>query len=186
MNDILIEEHKTKDPYIKELTSDKIINLAGVSGAGKTYYSSKYKDNEDYIVVDTSEIFSRFENASGVSKDLGIMFRSKYQELPDVNLDFDLIYKDILDYFKDYAKTIVIDSTNFRDIKDMSILKGTVIVMRTSVDECFQKCVNRWCKNNPCATDEDVKNYEDKKKEIYEWYHALNDFIIKIEEYKKN
>lgn len=181
MNEILIEESNTKEPYVKKLTEDKIINLTGVSGAGKTYYSSKYVDNNEYIIVDTNEIFGRFDNASGVSKDLGIMFRAKYSELPDVNKDFDLIYKEILEYFKDSPKTIIIDSSEFRNIKDISILKGIVVVMRTSVDECFNKCVSRWTKNNPCATEDDIKGYEDKKKSMYEWYHTLNDFILKLE-----
>lgn len=186
MNDILIEEKNTKEPYIKELTSDKVINITGESGSGKTYYSSKYKDNEDYIVVDTDEIFGRFENSNGVNRDLGIMFRSKYDILPDVVKDFDLIYKDILDYFKDSDKTIVIDSAQFRNLNDINLLKGTVIVMRTSIDECFNKCVVRWTKNNPCATEEDLKKYEDKKKGMYEWYHNLNDFITKLENFNKN
>ena len=42
------------------------------------------------------------------------------------------------------VKIIVIDSAQFRNVKDINILKGTVIVMRTSVDKCYNRCIERY------------------------------------------
>ena len=38
-----------KDPYIKNITEDKIINITGESGSGKSYYTNKYLNDDDYI-----------------------------------------------------------------------------------------------------------------------------------------
>lgn len=37
--DILIDISISKEPYIKNITNDKIINLTGESGSGKSYFS---------------------------------------------------------------------------------------------------------------------------------------------------
>ena len=62
-------------------------------------------EDDDYILVDIDEVFLRFENAEGINKELGTMFRNKYKELPNICDDFDIIYKDILDYLKNSDKT---------------------------------------------------------------------------------
>lgn len=183
MNNILIEINKDKEPYIKELTKDKIINLTGESGSGKSHYTNKYKDNDNYVIIDTDEVFARYNTSTGYNKELGDMFRSKYKVLPSLFENFDLIYDEIINYFKNSNKTIIIDSAQFRNLKDFSKIKGTVIVMRTSVDKCYQRCIERYKKNNPEITKEDFEKYSNKKKQIYNWYNSLNDFIIKIDQY---
>ena len=34
---------------------DNVINLTGESGSGKSYYSTKYKNDGNYIVIDTPD-----------------------------------------------------------------------------------------------------------------------------------
>ena len=41
-SNLLISINIDKDPYIKEISKDKVINLTGESGSGKSYFSSKY------------------------------------------------------------------------------------------------------------------------------------------------
>ena len=38
---IIIDESIDKEPYIKELTNDNVINVTGETGSGKSFYSSK-------------------------------------------------------------------------------------------------------------------------------------------------
>ena len=92
----------------------------------------------------------------------------------------------ILNYFKNNNKTIVIDSAQFRNIKDISIFKGDIIVHRTSIDTCYERCINRYKERNIFATEEMIKDFSIKKRQIYNWYHSINDFIIKIENYEKD
>ncbi len=48
--------------------------------------------------------------------------------MPNLSDDFDLIYKEILNYCKNINKTIVIDCAQFHCIKDLSLLKGKIII----------------------------------------------------------
>ena len=173
-----------KSPYIKKITDDKIINLTGQSGSGKSTYARENFSSNNYLIVDTDDIFSenRYEKATGINKELGKMFREKYRKLPQLNNDFDLIYQDILDYCKDINKTLVIDSALFHSIKDISKLKGTIIVIRTDINTCYNRCIERFKKINPNATEEEIAKYSLKKKKIFEWYKYSNDFIKKNDE----
>ena len=91
---MMITLDKDKEPYIKVLSNDKIINLTGQSGSGKSTYARNNYDNDNYVIIDTDEIFSekRFLSSTGINKELGLFFRKKYEVLPDLGNDFDTIY----------------------------------------------------------------------------------------------
>ena len=171
-----------KDPYIKVLTTDKVINLTGQSGSGKSTYAKENFNSDEYLIIDTDEILSinRFKNSSGINRELGIHFREKYDELPNLSNDFDLIYSEILEYCKDIDKTIVIDCAQFHCIKDISLLKGKVIVIRTCINTCYNRCIERFMKNND-YTLEELEKYKERKKGIYSWYLQTNKFIEEID-----
>lgn len=138
------------------------------------------------MVIDTDDIFSdsRFETASGLNKELGEHFRKKFDKLPNCGDDFDLIYAEILDYCKKYDKTIVIDCAQFHCIKDINLLKGTLIVIRTSIDKCYERCIERY-KLNYNYTEEELIKYQEKKKSIYKWYKYSNELLEKIDKIKQ-
>ena len=178
-----ISMYVDKSPYIKKITNDKIINLTGQSGSGKSTYASEHFKNDEYLIIDTDEVFSehRFENSDGINKELGEYFRSKYKNLPNCGEDFDQIYKEILDYCKKYDKTIVIDCAQFHCIKDINLLKGKIIIIRTCIDTCYQRTINRFKDNNPNYTKEELEKYMDRKKAIFKWYKYSNEFIEKVD-----
>ena len=165
-----------KEPYIKDLTNDKIINLTGQSGSGKSTYANEHFNSSEYLIVDTDEILSehRFENSNGINKKLGKYFRSKYKELPNCGDDFDLIYTEILEYCKKYDKTIVIDCAQFHCIKDINLLKGKIVIIRTCIDTCYNRTISRFKDNNPNYTNEELEKYMEKKKSIFKWYKFSN------------
>ncbi len=175
-----------KEPYIKKLTDDNIINLTGQSGSGKSYYASTL-DKDKYIVIDTDDIFSesRFSETNGINKELGVMFRDKYKNLPNLGDDFDIIYQDILDYCKNIDKTIVIDCAQFHCIKDINLLKGKMMIMRTCIDTCYRRCIERFKNTKENYTEEELNKYKEKKKSIYKWYKGTNEFIEKIDKLKR-
>lgn len=171
-----------KDPYIKKITDDKIINLTGQSGSGKSTYALEHFNSNEYIVIDTDDIFSeeRYKNSEGINKELGKFFRDKYKELPNCGEDFDLIYKDILDYCNEIDKTIVIDCAQFHCIKDINLLKGTLIVIRTCINTCYNRTIERYKKINENYTKEELENYIERKKSIFKWYKYSNEFLEKM------
>ena len=138
------------------------------------------------MIVDTDEVLSehRFKNSNGINKELGDYFRSKYKELPNCGDDFDLIYTEILDFCKKYDKTIVIDCAQFHCIKDINLLKGKIIIIRTCIDTCYQRTINRFKENNPNYTNEELEKYKERKKAIFKWYKYSNEFIEKINKLK--
>ena len=172
-----------KEPYIKKLTDDNIINLTGQSGSGKSTYASKHFNSNNYLVVDTDDIFSeeRFSETTGINKELGEYFRKKYEQLPGCQNEFDIIYKDILDYCSKYDKTIVIDCAQFHCIHDISLLKGTLIVIRTSIDNCYNRAIERYKLAHKNCSNEELKKYIERKKALYTWYKYSNEFLEKID-----
>ena len=172
-----------KEPYIKNITDDNVINLTGQSGSGKTTYANKYFASGEYLVVDTDNIFSdiRFKNSSGINKELGEYFRNKYKVLPNLSINFDLIYNEILDYCKMYNKTVVIDCAQFHCIKDVNILKGKLIVIRTCIDNCYNRTIERYKTINKNYSEDELSKYKERKKTIYEWYKYSNIFLEKID-----
>ncbi len=185
--DLDVEVDRTKDIYEKVLTSDRVINITGSSGSGKSTYVSKYFNGDEYIVVDTDDIFveHRFLESTGINRILGEYFRNKYSTMPNLGAEFDLIYKEILEYFKDSSKSIVIDCAQFDSCQDLSILKGSVIVVRIDVDTCYERCLLRYKKThdekNVSYTKEEFDAYAEKKRKIYLWRNGLNSFIRKID-----
>lgn len=172
-----------KEPYTKEITNDKVINLTGQSGSGKSTYAKQNFDTDEYIVIDTDEVLSekRFLESKGINKKLGEMFRNKYETLPNLADDFDLMYSEILNYCKDINKTIVIDCAQFHCVKNINLLKGKIIIIRTDIDTCYKRCIERFKLNNPNATAEEIEKYSEKKKSLYKWYKYSNEFIRKID-----
>ena len=183
LNDLDITLSISKEPYIKELTNDKVINLTGQSGSGKTTFSNQYKNDDNYLIVDTDDIFSeeRFQSTTGINKEIGTFLRNKYKTLPNLDDDFDLVYNEILDYCKKYNKTVIIDSAQFHSVKDINILKGKIIILRTCIDECYRRCVERFLKLNPNCNEEKLEEYKKHKLNLYTWYKWSNDFIRKID-----
>lgn len=174
-----------KEPYVKKLTNDNIINLTGQSGSGKSTYAKEHFNHDEYLIVDTDEIFSdiRYKDAKGINKELGEHFRSKYAILPNCGDDFDLIYNDILEYCKKYDKTVVIDCAQFHCIKNINIIKGNLIVIRTCIDTCYSRSIERYKRINPNYTNEELEKYMERKKSIFKWYKYTNNFIEKIDKY---
>ena len=179
--ELYITEDIDKDPYIKHLSDDLVLNITGESGSGKTTATEKYKDNPECIIIDTDELFSQKENIPSKILELRKYLIDKYHKLPDLIKQFDDIYLDILDFFKNDGRLIIIDSAQYRNIKDISILKGDIIVIRTCINNCYNRCLNRYKELNPDATFDSIAEYSNKKKNMYKWYHALNSFIDKLD-----
>ena len=169
-----------KDPYIKHLTDDPVLNLTGESGSGKTTATIPYKENPNCIVIDTDNVFSKKEK-NKEEQELYNYLIKKYKELPNLYENFDEIYQDILDYFQNSGKMLIVDSAQFRNLKNISLLKGEVIVIRTCINNCYDRCIKRYEEKNKDASFEEIAEYANRKKNMYQWYHHLNSFLDKLD-----
>ncbi len=179
--ELYITEDIDKDPYIKHISDDWVLNVTGESGSGKTTSLEPYQNNPDCIIIDTDSFKkenTKEKNIQGLKK----YIEKKYGKLPDICSEFDSIYQSILEYFENSNKQIIIDSAQFRNMKDLSLLKGDIIILRTCINNCYARCLERYNKNQKGATFEELSAYSNYKKNIYKWYHQLNDFLDKVDQ----
>ena len=178
-SDVLISRFVDKEPYIKDISNGRVINVTGESGSGKSTYVAKYLNDDNYIVIDTDLVFKNGKIDNKYILELRNLFKDKAKDYMINN--FDEFYLNILDYFKDVDKTIVVDSAQFRNIKNYSILKGKLIVIRTSIDNCYNRCIKRWKESNKNYNDEELEKYSNKKLNMFNWYKSLNKFLENVE-----
>ena len=177
----LISVSEDKEPYVKRLTDDKVINLTGQSGSGKSTYAKNYLNGEEFVVIDT-DILMRAEKVDELYSKIRAYLKQKYPDKDiDLSENFDEIYEAILECLKDLDKTIVIDCAQFHCIKDIALLRGTVIVMRTSIDNCYNRCIERYKKNHPDCSEIELEKYKERKKKIYDWVQGSNEFLKRID-----
>ena len=75
---IEIEISKDKEPYIKQITADKVVNLTGESGSGKSFFSNKYINDDKYVVIDTDVVFGNHETTNKAEVELRQIFENKW------------------------------------------------------------------------------------------------------------
>lgn len=99
--------------------------MTGESWSSKSYFSKNWININEYIFIDIDIVFS--------DKPKDYLFSN-----------FDDFYLKTLNYFKNSNKTIVIDSDQYRNMKNVPLLKGQVIGMGTSVDTYYKRIINRF------------------------------------------
>lgn len=187
-SELLISRFVDKEPYIKYITDDKVINITGESGSGKSTYTKKYLNDDKYIVIDTDEIIKDRPTNNKNCIEFREFLKKKYNDsIPDICNEFSTIYNDILNYYKNTDKTLVIDSAQFRNLrteKELKLLKGKIIIIRTSIEECYKRVVNRWKEINKNYNEEELIRYQNRKLGMFEWYKSLNKFLENVDNLK--
>jgi len=183
---------KDQDDYVKKLTDDKVINVIGTKGSGKTTSSLKYIEDDDYIVVNLDSLFDS-PGANEKDKELPKirdMLIKKYGYLQDGH-DFTSYYNDIIDYVKKRNKTLLIEGNSLEGM-DLKNLKGKVVVKRTSVFKSFRRSVKRDYKNEYFMNLEKEKHKHiykltrfykitKRRKKIFKQYKNIEAIIEKLE-----
>ena len=134
---------KDQEDYIKDLTDDKIINVIGTKGSGKTTSSLKYIDDDDYIVINCDRLFElpSTEKEDKELANIRKMLNDKYGKL-NMNDDFTNCYNDIVEYILNKNKKGLIEGNVIQNI-DPKQLKGKIIIKRTASYKSFKRAVKR-------------------------------------------
>ena len=138
---------KDQKDYVKQLTTDNIINIIGTKGSGKTTFSLKYIDNDNYIVINCDRLFelpSKEKEDKELDK-IRKMLQQKYGKL-NIDDDFTKYYIDIVEYILNKNKGGLIEGNIIQSINPND-LKGLVIIKRTAVYKSFKRAVKRDYKN---------------------------------------
>lgn len=134
---------KDQEDYIKDLTDDNIVNVIGTKGSGKTTFSLKYIDDDEYIVINCDRLFElpSTEKEDKELANIRKMLNDKYGKL-NMNEDFTNCYKDIVDYILNKNKKGLIEGNVIQNI-DPKQLKGKIIIKRTASYKSFKRAVKR-------------------------------------------
>ena len=92
---------------------------------------------------------------------------------------FDDVLRIIMKNKKGLNKTLIIDSGQFRHLTKYELLKGKLIIIRTSVKESINRACKRFLINKPDATKKEIEEHQIKKYTAYELHKKFNTLILK-------
>ena len=165
--DLYITDDIDKDPYIKYISEENIINLTGLPGSDKSeLFNANY--NNEYIVIDIDDL-SMNKNR----KLYKYIYKDNKKEL-NLKNSFDYIYKRLLQYYKGCNKALIIKSNYFYCTKDLSVLKGNIIISRTCINTAWHNLINNYSFDKIV----ELKNDETEMKQKQNY---MNNFIDKID-----
>ena len=141
-----IKLFKDKEDFEKELTNDNVVNIIGTKGSGKTTTSLKYISDDNYIVVNCDKLLEH-PSEEKEDKELPLirnLLKEKYGEIKYE--EFINCYNDIVEYILKRNKMAIIEGNIIQNINP-NLLKGRIIIKRTSSFKSFIRAVKRDYKN---------------------------------------
>ena len=187
--DLKIDETIDKSAYYKKLSEDNIINITGEGGSGKSMIANKFRNNDNYVVVDY-DLIALSPTVGTVEYELRQVLLNKYGEklfagINDIGLDkvkenFTTMYMEIINYllYKYPNKTIVLDGSQLRFITDVRMIKGDFFALRASLQTCVSQSVKRFIQNNPQASSDQVQEYIHKRLKILRQLNPLMNVLL--------
>ncbi len=188
-----------KKDYKRKITSDVIFNITGEKGSGKSYFGNMMDESNRCIVIHLDSIFIK----DGIKKhdtsyEIRKILEKKYGEELDPDKYFESnYYNDIVEYVKNKNKKAYIEGIQLADVKDISILKGRVVIKRTGVLKSFLRTIRRDY-HNEYFMNEEIKRHGKfkakfvrlrkvikRRKKIFKTYHNIEKFIKRVDEYNR-
>lgn len=190
-----IDEKISKPLLYRKLTNDKVINITGEGGAGKSTLCENFRKNaNEYIVIDFDSINLNNNKVGTLEYDLVKLIVNKYGKdiFPQTHhrngekqmlineeffekrsICFATIYDEIINYLEPTGKVIVIDGSQYRFVNDASKIKGEFIALRTSLETCLNQSFSRHKKLNQEETEEQLFKHRQNKKEMFKIFNPL-------------
>ena len=190
-----IDEKLSKPLLYRKLTNDKVINITGEGGAGKSTLCEIFRKNaNEYIVIDFDSINLNNNKVGTLEYDLVKLIVNKYGKdifprthhrngekqmlineefFEKCSICFATIYDEIINYLEPTGKVIVIDGSQYRFVNDASKIKGKFIALRTSLETCLNQSFSRHKKLNQEETEEQLFKHRQNKKEMFKIFNPL-------------
>lgn len=162
MNKEKIAIFKNKEDLIYSMSDDKIINITGMTGSGKSTLGKEiaiqkgyellnfdwifgYGYDKDKISCEIKKVMNELQNKYPETKEEGF-FRWKNNKKEDETIK--KRYKQYVSKFYAYIinniKTnLIIEGIQFLDDINVKDLKGTLIIKRTSLLNCYKRAFKR-------------------------------------------
>lgn len=138
---------RDKEDYVKILTNDNIVNVIGTKGSGKTTSTLKYLNSDNYIVINCDRLFELPSNEKEDKELAKIrdLLKEKYETIK-MDKEFIKCYNDIIEYVFSKKRKCIIEGNVIQNISP-ELLKGKIIVKRTSIIKSYIRSVKRDYKN---------------------------------------
>lgn len=186
-----MDETIDKPIFYKKLSDDKVINLTGENSSGKSTIAMNYRNDNHYIVIEYDLIFLN-PKVGTIEYDLKQMLTKKYGDslfkfekeigINQVKENFTTMYNEIISYFSQSGKTIVLDGSQLRLIKDAKEIKGEIIALRPSLQTCVSHSLKNFMENNPQATKEEIQKYiQTRINTLHKFNPMFNDLLLQVE-----
>lgn len=185
IEDNLIDLFVNKEPLIFNISNDNIINIAGETGSGKSTYVKENFNNDNYEIVETDQLFNEKKNDNPFLLKIRKEIFKKYSDehYPggyNLKINFNHFNECLKIILKNKnEKALVIDSGQYRHLKNYDLLKGKLIIIRTSVTESINRACIRFLKTHNNPTEKDIELHKIKKYTAYELYKKFNTLIVK-------
>lgn len=172
------------------LSDDKIINITGMMGSGKTTLAKKIKQEKNIEFISLDWLFgASLKNRPEYIKNILISFKNDYPELKNRKEYYeyaDKIYNYLL---KNISNPIIYEGRHIYRYIDINVLKGKIIIKRTSLIHSYKRALKRDINNK-------IKEYKNKEVKInailnrlferikipFKDYIMINKYIKKISE----
>ena len=189
--DLMIDEAIDKGLYYKKISNDKVINITGEGGSGKSTIANEYRNDDNYLVVDYDLILLN-PNVGTIEYELKQMLVKKYgnalfENINKIGIDkvkenFTTMYNEIINHLSNKNKTIVLDGTQLRFISDAKTIKGEFVALRPSLQTCVSQSVKRFIQKNPQATAEQIQENTQKRTNIlYQLNPMMNELLTQVD-----
>lgn len=160
-----------KEEIEVKCTEDKIINITGMIGAGKTTKADKYRKSENYIVISLDCLYRGQDKEKNNKETMKIneILKEKFPNQDDEKY-FKKYYQEIIKYISNSNKPVtwVLEGQHIYRYIELKDIKGTLIVKRTCLINCWKRSIIRHIKKKKI----ELKNNQISRKQYYEniWY----------------
>lgn len=179
-----------------ECTKDKIINITGMIGSGKTTMANKYRKDNNYIVISLDCLYrgQDKENMNEQTMKINEILKEKFLN-QDNEKYFKQYYYEILKYIENFDKPVIwiMEGQHIYRYLDIEDIKGKLIVKRTCIFNCWRRSIIRHIKRKRIELHSNKITKKQYYNNIWYWikrrtkqlkyYKKLNEFLYKIYKY---
>jgi len=181
---------KNQNNIVLKLTDDKIINITGMIGSGKSTLSDRF-DRQKYLVFNLDCLSNLdLEHESKEMKEVKKKIQSTFEKL-NYEKNFKDYYNIIYNYICENNKEAIIEGGHIFNYLNIKEIKGTLIICLPSIYNCWRRSIKRHLKkygtklkNMEITTTEYIlSNLENtlRRTKQLKYYKKMNLFLKSIE-----
>lgn len=174
-------------------TNDKIINITGMIGSGKTTKANKYRRDNNYIVISLDCLYrgQDKENMNEETMKINKILREKFPN-QDNEKYFKEYYCEILKYISNFNENVIwiLEGQQIYRYLNIDDIKGKLIIKRTCIAKCWKRSIIRHIdrkrtelKNNKITKKQYRNNiwyWIKRRTKQLKYYKDLNKFLYEI------